>query len=130
MTGAASPETRRRRYARGLWAETLAAWHLRLRGWRILARRFRCHVGEIDIVARRGRVLAFIEVKARDELAAAAEALGTRQRGRIRRAAELFVQQSPRHAACEMRFDVMLVRPGRLPLHLRDAWRDSPGAAQ
>jgi putative endonuclease len=130
VSGPPSRALRRRRHARGLNAETLAAWHLRLRGWRILARRFRCPAGEIDIVARRGGVLAFIEVKARGDLAAALEAVSPRQRRRILRAAEVFVQRSPRHADLVLRFDMMLVRPFRLPYHAIDAWRDSRGTPE
>jgi putative endonuclease len=121
---------RRRRYAFGLAAEGLCALHLRLRGWRILARRFKTPAGEIDIVARRGRLIAFIEVKARGDEIAAAESLGARQRGRITRAAALFLKQAPQLAGLDLRFDAMLVTPGRLPRHVADAWRDSPGAAQ
>lgn len=113
------------RYARGRYAEGLCVCQLRLCGWRILARRFRSPVGEIDIVARRGRMLAFIEVKARADTGAAAESLGARQRQRIWRAAEHFLKLRPEHAGAELRFDVMLVAPWRLPVRLADAWRES-----
>lgn len=120
MTGA-------ERYRRGRWAETLCVWHLRLRGWRILARRFvsgrGSGAGEIDIIARRGRLLAMIEVKARPDLRTAAEAVRPRQQARIRRGAENFLARHPRFNAFDIRFDVMLVRPWRLPCHLKDAWR-------
>lgn len=121
---------RRRRHALGLGAERLCAWHLRLRGWRILARRFRTPAGEIDIVARRGRLIAFIEVKARGDAGMAAESLGPRQRRRIARAAELFVKKSPQYGGYDMRFDMMLVSPARLPRHVMDAWRDSADGAE
>lgn len=113
-----------RRYRLGRFAEVMCAWHLRLRGYRVLARRFRSPVGEIDLVARRGRVLAFIEVKARPDRDQALAAVTPRQRARVRRAAELFVAHRPRLAGCDFRFDVMLVTPGRLPAHVIDAWRD------
>jgi putative endonuclease len=113
-----------RRYGR--FAEWLAAWHLRLKGYRIVARGFRVSAGEIDIVARRGRLLVFVEVKARRELAAAAEALGARQAGRVARAAEAFLQSRPDLSGLDQRFDVVLVRPWRPPLHIKEAWR--PGA--
>ncbi len=73
-------ETRRRAYGRGRRAETLAAWWLRLKGYRILARGFRVASGEIDLIARRGRVLVHVEVKARASLEEAREALTPRQR--------------------------------------------------
>jgi len=107
----------------GRAAEAMAAWHLRLRGYRIVARGFRSPQGEIDIVARRGRMLVFVEVKARQDLDAAAEALRTRQAGRIARAARAFVQARPALGGFDQRFDVVLVRPWRLPVHIVDAWR-------
>ena len=116
-------EARRRAFRRGLSAELLCLWHLRLRGYRILARRFRVPSGEIDLIARRGAVLAAIEVKARDSLANASESLTLRQRRRIARALEHFLVQRPDLAGLALRFDVMLVSPRRLPQHLVDAWR-------
>jgi putative endonuclease len=114
---------RQRAQRQGRTAEWLCLWHLRLRGWRILARGWRCPAGEIDILARRGRVLAVIEVKSRGEFAAAASALAPRQRRRIARAAEAFVIQRPELAVLDLRFDLMLVAPRRLPRHWRGAWR-------
>ncbi|WP_142849059.1 YraN family protein [Telmatospirillum sp. J64-1] len=112
---------------RGRRAETLAVWLLRLKGWRILARGHRTGrgtgAGEVDIVARRGRVLAFVEVKARADRAAAAEAVSPRQRARILRAAEAFLAAHPHLATLTPRFDVILVTPAALPCHLIDAWR-------
>ena len=117
---------KRRAWAFGRLAEEFCSWHLRLRGYRILARRFRAPVGEIDIVARRGRTLAIVEVKARERRDAAAEALSIRQRRRIVRAAEAFLRQRPGCAGLEVRFDLMMVAPWRLPVHMRDAWRTTP----
>jgi len=111
---------------RGRFAETLCVLSLRLRGWRILARRLAGRrgsgVGEIDIVARRGRVLAFIEVKARASETAALESVGGAQRARIARAAEIYIARMEKADACEVRFDVMTVS-GLIPFHLADAWR-------
>lgn len=117
----ASPE-RLRAWHRGRSAETLCVWHLRLRGYRILARGYRVAVGEIDIVARRGRIIAAIEVKARDTLTAASEAIAPRQRRRVARAFEQFLAAHPQHGGLTLRFDVMLVAKGRLPRHLSNAW--------
>jgi putative endonuclease len=114
---------RRRAERRGRLAEWLCLWHLRLRGWRIVARGWRCPSGEIDIVARRGRVLAIIEVKSRGEIGVAATALAPRQRRRIARAAEAFLGTRPDLAGLDLRFDVMLVARRRLPRHWHDAWR-------
>jgi len=120
-----SHRTRRGQAAhrRGLGAERLCLWALRLRGYRILARRYRTPVGEIDLIARRGRTLAAIEVKARADDARAAEAIQWKQRGRIVRALEHFLQSRPDLADAALRFDVMLVAPGRWPRHVRGAWR-------
>ncbi len=110
----------------GRFAETLCIWSLRLRGWRILERRLAgkrgLGVGEIDIIAKRGRVIAFIEVKARATPAAALEAVTVPQRARIARAAEIFIARFPGSEACDFRFDVMTLS-GFLPVHMADAWR-------
>ena len=103
--------------------EWLCLWHLRLRGWRIVARGWRCPSGEIDILARRRGVLAVIEVKSRGKIDAAASALTPRQRRRIARAAEAFLLSRPDLAPLDLRFDLMLVAPLRLPRHWQGAWR-------
>ncbi|MDB5411420.1 MAG: hypothetical protein JWL84_6332 [Rhodospirillales bacterium] len=119
----AAPE-RLRALHRGHRAELLCVWHLRLRGYRILARGYRVPSGEIDIIARRFGVVAAIEVKARATLAEAGEALAPRQRRRVARAFEHFLTMHAALAGLVQRFDVMLVTPGRLPRHLSNAWRE------
>ncbi len=114
---------RQRAYGFGRDAERRAAWWLRLKGYRILARDFRAPVGEIDLVARRGRVVALVEVKARASLAEAASALGARQRRRIERAGTIFLQHRPELAGMDLRFDLILLAPGHWPRHIADAWR-------
>jgi len=106
----------------GLTAESRAAAYLIAKGYRIAARRFRSPVGEIDIVARRRNSLVFVEVKARAALDDAAEAVTPRQRRRIIAAAEAWLAAHPRDATCDIRFDVVLVAPGRLPRHLPAAF--------
>jgi putative endonuclease len=108
---------------RGRFAESLCRWHLRLRGWRILAADWRCPAGEIDILARRRGVLAVIEVKSRANFATGAAALLPRQRRRIARAVEAFLATRPELSPLALRFDVMVVEPLRLPRHLPGAWR-------
>ncbi len=108
----------------GLMAESRCALGLRLRGYRVLARRYKVPVGEVDIVARRGRVLVFVEVKARASFDSAAELLTTRQRRRILAAAKMFLARHPHLAGLDARFDVMLVAPWRWPRHVVDAWRE------
>ncbi len=118
-----SPPARRAAERRGHRAEALAAFSLRLSSWRILNRRWRSRAGEIDLVARRGRLIAFIEVKARNTASEALEAVSARQRARIARAASSFLAQHPKFANLDARFDVVVVTPGRWPRHIPDAWR-------
>ncbi len=115
---------RRHAWARGRRAERFAAWCLRMKGYRILAQGFRVKVGEVDLIARRGSVLALVEVKARPSLEEAIEAIGPRQRRRIQRAAEAFLQRNAGLAKYDLRFDVVLIVPGRWPRHVPDAWRN------
>lgn len=100
-----------------------AVWWLRLQGYRILARNWRHPLGEIDILARRGRLIVAVEVKWRDGLAQAAEAVQFAQRRRIAQAAAVFLGQQPNAETLSLRFDAMLLAPGRWPRHVRDAWR-------
>lgn len=109
---------RRARYRTGLWAEFFAAIYLTFKGYRILARRYKTHSGEIDLIAVRGSVVAFVEVKARLTFAAAEFSISPRQSKRIRRAAERWMSRSPRYRDFEQRFDALYILPGRLPAHL------------
>jgi putative endonuclease len=127
---ARSTAQRRAAWRRGRGAEWLAAWWLRLKGYRIVARDLRLPGGEVDLIARRGRVLALVEVKRRASLAEAAESIGPRQRQRIARAAEAFLQRRPDLARLDLRFDALLLAPGRRPRHVADAWRDAEPAGK
>jgi putative endonuclease len=115
--------------ARGRWAEYLAMTWLAAKGYHLLDRRARTPAGEIDLVARRGEYLVFVEVKARARLADAAGAIGPRQRGRIVRAASLWMARHQRFRMLYPRYDLFLVAPGRLPVHHRAAWIPDDGAA-
>jgi putative endonuclease len=97
----------------------------RLKGYRILARDFRVPMGEIDLIARRHGVLAFVEVKSRDSADSAIEAVTPYQSQRIARAAAAFVGRHPRYQADALRFDVIVVAPRRWPQHLINAWSAS-----
>jgi putative endonuclease len=119
---------RRAAYKRGRGAEARAALFLRAKGYRIVARGYRCRAGEIDIIARRRAVLVAVEVKARTTWAAAAEAISPRQRARIERALSDFMARKPDFSGCDIRFDAILMTPRRWPRHLVDAWR--PGGAE
>jgi putative endonuclease len=116
-------ERKRRAERYGRSAEMLAVLALRLRGYRILIRRFRCPQGEIDIVARRGRTLCIVEVKARPDHDSAVLALTLGQRLRIERAAQALIARHPQLGVCDLRFDLMLVGRRRWPRLIADAWR-------
>jgi len=107
---------------RGRGAETLACWYLRLRGWQILARRARVPGGEVDIVARRGRIVAFVEVKARASEEAAAMALSD---WRLRRVAVAAERLAPRYMrdGDDLRIDALFIVPRRWPKHLANVWQ-------
>jgi putative endonuclease len=106
----------------GLSAESRAAAYLVAKGYRIAARRFRTPFGEVDIVARRRGVLVFVEVKARSTLDAAAEALQVRQQRRIADAAAFWLSLNPHDVGSDIRFDAMLVAPGKIPRHIQAAF--------
>jgi putative endonuclease len=107
---------------RGRGAETLACWYLRLKGWRILARRARVPGGEVDIVARRGRTLAFVEVKARGNEDAAAYALDDWRLRRVVVAAERLTLRYMRDGD-DVRIDALYIVPRRWPRHLANVWQ-------
>lgn len=109
-------------WGRGRLAETAAALLLMVKGYRILARRWRAPGAEIDMIARRGNCLVFVEVKARADLAEAEIALGNAQRRRITQAAERFCLTHPRHAGCDRRYDMILVSKGAMPRHIPGAF--------
>ncbi len=125
-----SRTVRRRRAERwGRRAETLAVWRLRLAGWTILERRARTGAGELDIVARRGTVLAFVEVKARGDLAAAMEAVSAHQRRRILRAAAIWRARRPDVDGLQTRFDVIVCAPWRWPAKRESAFTAETGSS-
>lgn len=106
----------------GISAESRAAAFLLVKGYRIVARRWKSPLGEIDIVARRRRVLVFVEVKARATLDDATESVTPRQRRRIAAAAEIWLAQNPDDSIQDIRFDAMLIAPGKLPRHIPAAF--------
>jgi len=109
--------------SRGRRAERWAAWALRLKGWRILDQRVRTAGGEVDLIARRGRMVAFIEVKWRDRAEDLDLAIDAR---RLRRVVTAARQLAPRYVKMgdDMRIDVMLLAPRRWPHHLANVWHD------
>ena len=121
----ASSRARRRAYRYGLWAERLAALMLLLKGYRILAMRFQTALGEIDLIAQKGGILVFVEVKYRQNAEQGIAALNARQRDRVGRAAQLFLYSRPALALLDQRFDVIMVYPWKLIQHIKNYWQPS-----
>jgi putative endonuclease len=117
--------SRKRRQAerRGRLAESYAALWLRVKGYDILAHRVKMPVGEIDLIARRRGVLAFIEVKQRTSIAEAQTAVTWRAWERIARASDLWASRDTRLAALDWRYDLIAITPWALPKHYKDFWR-------
>jgi putative endonuclease len=113
-------EQRRSRYRSGHWAEVFAGFALRLKGYRILARRKKTPAGEIDLIALRGGTIAFVEVKRRKTLEGAKNAITSKQTRRTLRAAETWLKSCPRYRDYHQRFDAVLVLPKRWPIHLEN----------
>ena len=107
---------------RGRRGEGLAALWLRVQGWRVLARRQRVGAGEVDLVVRRGRMVAFVEVKWRASAAELDLAIDARRLQRVARAAEVLAPRFVR-GGDDMRIDVLLLAPGRWPRHIVNAWQ-------
>ena len=118
---AKSTEARRKAEAAGRRGERLAAWWLRLKGWRILDRRVRTPAGEVDLVARKGSLIAFVEVKLRKSAAELDFAIDERRLARVAAAAEMLM---PHYAGPgdDIRIDVILIAPGTRPRHIENAW--------
>lgn len=113
---------RRRAERFGRLAETATALLFALRGYRTLARRARTPVGEVDLVARRGRTIVFVEVKLRERLDAGLESVTPRGRRRIVDAASWWLAANPDFVSYTLRFDVVVWTPWALPRHLAAAF--------
>jgi putative endonuclease len=114
----------------GRWAEVIAALYLSAKGWRILGFRLKTPQGEIDLLARKGNVLAVVEVKARRDLAAALEAVTPAQLERLRRAGESLAARRRDLQPLSVRIDLLALAPGRIPRHIPDAWGLSCGVRE
>lgn len=110
-----------RAYNRGLSAERVAGWLLRAKLYRIRGQRVQTRMGEVDIVARRGKTLIIVEVKSRQTFDDAAGAVSSKQWARLLRAGEILLSREP--DGTSLRFDLVQVVPGRWPRHVKDAWR-------
>lgn len=122
MAANARHAKRRRAEKRGHAAEYWAALYLMLKGYRILALRYRTPLGEIDLIARRKDVIAFIEVKARKLEKGAVDAVSLNSQRRIRAAADLWLSRRRDAHRLSLRFDIVAVLPRRLPVHFIDAF--------
>jgi putative endonuclease len=122
MTVSSYSKTRRRNERRGRWAESLALASLRLKGYRLLARRFKSGPGEVDLIMRRGEVTAFIEVKVRGTADLAVEAVTNHQSRRIAAAARIWMARDPQAMLGICRFDIVAVTPYQWPRHIPNAF--------
>ena len=118
-----SVTARRLAYRRGHRGEWLAAVALMLKGYRIIARRYRTRLGEIDLVARRGDLVLIVEVKARPTLTAAMEAIARESEHRIEGAADMWLSRQKDYGRLSVRFDMVAVLPWRWPVHMENAFR-------
>lgn len=124
MNGVPSPRRQRGRLARkaGRWAEVQATILLMATGWRILGFRLKTPAGEIDLLAKRGQILAVVEVKTRTSLDAALAAVPPAQQMRLRRAGEILAAGRPNLRGLSVRLDLIALAPGRRPRHIPDPW--------
>ncbi len=111
-------EKKQQAFSRGIWAERLAAFALMLKGFRIVERRYKTRFGEIDLIARRGRLVLIVEVKARSSVEAAMEAVNSSNLQRIEAAADHWLARQPDHARLCLRLDLIAVLPRRWPVHI------------
>jgi putative endonuclease len=113
---------RAKAYRQGLFAETLAAFLFRLKGYKIIAQRYRSPVGEIDLVALKNKRLVFVEVKRRKALDDAAWTVPAKQKRRIVRAAQYWLASHPDYTTYTIAFDVLLAAPWAWPRHIENAF--------
>ncbi len=122
MADAAAARRRKAAHRRGHRGERLAALALMLKGYRILARRYRTRLGEIDLIARRGDLVLIVEVKARRSLVEAMEAIASASEHRIEACADLWLARQPDCGRLSVRFDMVAVLPWRWPVHVENVF--------
>ena len=113
---------RKKAQKRGIWSERLAAFSLRLKGYRIIARNYKTKVGEIDIIAKKGDLVAIVEVKARNEIEESINAVGYENQRRIENAADRWLSNRKDASELSMRFDIIAVKPWTWPVHIENAF--------
>ena len=111
-------------YRRGIRAEIIAGLYLSVTGWRVLAWRWKCPLGEIDLVAKRGKIISFIEVKARQNEQAAIDSITAHQWRRISEAADLFMARHGQYTDCSWRFDAIIIVPRKWSRRFKNMWLD------
>ena len=114
--------SRQRAFKKGIWSERVAALVLRLKGYRILARRFRCRAGEIDLIGAKRDLIVFVEVKARHTPREAVDAVGFEHQNRIRNAADFWIARQRDLSGYSFRFDIIAVTPFRWPEQFENAF--------
>ena len=122
MVDADRRRKRLRAYRKGFTSEWLAAAALLIKGYRIVAWRYRTKLGEIDLIARRGDLVLIVEVKARASLAAAMDAVAFQSAQRIEGAADMWLSRQPDYARLSVRFDLVAVLPWRWPVHVENVF--------
>lgn len=115
-------QSRQKAQKYGLFAESLAAFALRIKGYKIVARNFKTKLGEIDIIARNGDLVAIVEVKARKNLQSSLDSVGYQSTQRIQNSADLWLAKQPDAHLISMRFDIVAVQPKKWPVHIKDAF--------
>lgn len=123
----AGDKRKKKAFMRGVNAEKIAAFWLQLKGYHIAARRFKTHLGEIDLIARRGNTIAIVEVKARPTLVEAMEAVGQTSAKRIEDAADLWLACQPDRERLNLRFDLIAIMPYHLPRHVPAFFQSQSG---
>ncbi len=123
-----APKKKQKAYLWGQGAEWICMLMLWLKGYRILSHRFKCKSGEIDLIAQKGNIICFIEVKARQTIKDALSAVSSHQKKRIIKAAQWYIAKTPQVSASEnvdisYRFDMVAVEPWAWPTHVKDAWQ-------
>ena len=111
-------------YRRGIRAEIIAGLYLSVTGWRVLAWRWKCLLGEIDLVAKRGKTISFIAVKARQNEQAAIDSITAHQWRRISEAADLFMARHGQYADCSWRSDGIIIVLRKWPGRFKNIWLD------
>jgi len=115
-------KAKRQAYNKGFWAEFFAAWFLRFKGYRILHMRYKTKSGEIDIIAKKSDLIAFVEVKARKNVQSAVDAVSVTAQRRISNAADIWLSRQSNANVYSLRFDIIAVQPWKLPVHFKDAF--------